>query len=254
MSREEDIDYDALDEISKKYDMVLEAFENQKTLTLAASIKPSLAALKNELEGVDGLNDSFLNSLIAQHLKALDDQYLIDEKMKQYLRTWVQELSDELRSVYSKVKQMEIGLQGSKTYQAQKRIENDEGGVRAVIEEPAPIPFVPKIPTAKIGREPKEVEEEVLPPSVVPSPPPIPILPKLKISASDKIKLVKAAYINLPEGTRTTGNIQAYVMSNYHMELKTSTVGYLCRRLNLGLEGNYPRHPANNEEQQEKNG
>jgi hypothetical protein len=251
MAREEDIDYDALDEISKKYDMVLEAFENQKVLTLTASIKPSLTALKNELEGPDGLNDSFLNSLIAQHLKALDDQYLIDDKIKQYLRTFVQELADELRSVYSKVKQIEIGLQSTKTYQAQKRMENDEEGARADIEEPAPLkPFVPKTPTAKIGKEAKEVEKEILPPTL-PTPPTTPILPKQRLSATDKIKLVKAAYINLPEGTRTTGNIQLYVMNNYKLELKTSTVGYLCRKLKLSLEGKFP--VANGEKEQVKN-
>jgi hypothetical protein len=248
MGRDEDIDYDALDEISKKYDMVLEAFENQKVLTLTASIKPSLAALKNELEGPDGLNDQYLNSLIAQHLKALDDQYLIDDKIKQYLRTFIQELADELRSVYSKVKQMEIGLQSTKTYQTQKRIENDEEGVRADIES---TPFVPKTPSAKIGKEPKEVEEEILP-AVVPPPPKTPILPKQKLSASDKIKLVKAAYVNLPEGTRTTGSIQEYVMNNYHLELKSSTVGFLCRKLKLGLEGRF--HTTNDEKEQKEDG
>jgi len=231
MSREEDIDYDALDEISKKYDMVLEAFENQKVLTLTASIKPSLAALKNELEGVDGLNDSFLNSLIAQHLKALDDQYLIDDKIKQYLRTFIQELADELRSVYSKVKQMEIGLQGSKIYQAQKKIEHDEDGIGVELEQPAQP--IPKIVTAKISNPKKEPTDKQLNEAMEDARKP----KKKEVSGTDKSKLVQAAYINLPKGTRTLSNLIQYIRNNYRIEVKRSSVAYHCNIAGLELEG-----------------
>jgi hypothetical protein len=248
MTKDEEIDYDALDDISKKYDLVLQALENQKTVVVNNSIMPSKTALMTE---IDEIGDPYLSALIAQHLKALDDQYLVDEKIKQYQETFIRELSDELRDVYNKVKQMELNFNGSKRYVAQKKIEYDEDGIGVELSPPRPIP---KVVSANISspKKPEPTDEQLdeameqarrkpaaSPPQVDPEAEFVkkPEPSRRSVSGEDKSKLVQSAHINLPIGTRTISNIIEYVQNNYGVELKKSAVSYYCIQANLKLEG-----------------
>jgi hypothetical protein len=235
------IDMSGLDRAQQKFGLVIDSLEQSKARAIEKNMKPAWAKLEKELIS---LGDDKLMDKVLSYDSRRDEIAEIENRLKDYLNAYINELTKILQDIYKQIRILEMQSRGqvsstdylSKTMKqyetlapARKFDLTENGGIEEVEDDEEPTSQVDMI-----APPPEQIFPQEAP--APKSRPPRTTISQHSLTRNQIADLVRAAYFELPAGTRTGGAI-AKILTQRGLSMASGTIRGYTARIGLKLEG-----------------